>query len=153
MRLNTHGFLSPEKRLINCFHAAMFRVVSNYVQDSLCYVPVQDVVKAFKKDFNMDITYKECHQLVLSAYASPRNRLIPKKSVRVSSVGQQYVYRGISPINKDSGSSSKPQVTSMCRKWLSRALSKLVPRFISVSHSRKDPGCGWSRAYADQRMP
>lgn len=84
-------------------------VVANYLQDSSCYVPVQDVVKAFKKDFNMDITYKECHQLVLSAYASPRNRLIPKKSVRVSSVGQQYVYRGISPINKDSGSSSKPQ--------------------------------------------
>lgn len=84
-------------------------VVSSYVQDSSWYVPVQDVVKAFKKDFNVDITYKECHQLVLSAYASPRNRLIPKKNVRVSSIGQQYVYRGIRPINKGSGSSEKSQ--------------------------------------------
>lgn len=120
----------------------MFRVVSSYVQDSSWYVPVQDVVKAFKKDFNVDITYKECHQLVLSAYASPRNRLIPKKNVRVSSIGQQYVYRGIRPINKGSGSSEKSQVTSMCLKWLSRVFFKLVLRVLPLSPSRRDPGCG-----------
>ena len=75
-------------------------MISNYIQDNLAYVPVQDVVKAFKRDFGVDITYKECHQMILSAFTSPRNRLIPKKNVRVSSVGQQYVYRGIAVINK-----------------------------------------------------
>lgn len=70
------------------------------MQDDLSYVPVQDVVKAFKKDYNVDISYKECHQMILSAFTSPRNRLIPRKTVRVSSVGQQYVYRGIAALNK-----------------------------------------------------
>ena len=118
----------------------MFRVVSSYVQDSSWYVPVQDVVKAFKKDFNVDITYKECHQLVLSAYASPRNRLIPKKNVRVSSIGQQYVYRGIRPINKGSGSSEKSQVTSFSGSSL------FLPREGTLAAAQ-------SRAYADQRIP
>lgn len=66
----------------------------------MSYVPVQDVVKAFKRDFGVDISYKECHQMILSAYTSPKNRLIPKKNVRVSSIGQQYVYRGIAATDK-----------------------------------------------------
>ena len=38
--------------------------------------------------------------MILSAFTTPRNRLIAKKTVRVSTFGQQYVYRGIAPINK-----------------------------------------------------
>ena len=95
-------------KILHLFHP--FRVISNYVQDNMSYVPVQDVVKAFKSDFGVDITYKECHQMILSAFTSPRNRLIPKKNVRVSSVGQQYVYRGIAPINKAACTSEESQV-------------------------------------------
>lgn len=76
------------------------RVVSHYVQDDTSFVPVQDVVKAFKEEYNVDLSYKECHQMILSAFTTPRNRLIAKKTVRVSTFGQQYVYRGIAPINK-----------------------------------------------------
>ena len=86
------------------------RVVSHYASDNLSYVPVQDVVREFKKDFNVDISYKECHQMILSAFTSPGNRLIPRKTVRVSSVGQQYVYRGISLLNKAISSSEETQV-------------------------------------------
>ena len=87
-----------------------FRVISNYVQDNVSYVPVQDVVKTFKRDFGVDISYKECHQMILSAYTSPKNRLIPKKNVRVSSIGQQYVYRGIAAIDKATCTSVESQV-------------------------------------------
>ena len=38
--------------------------------------------------------------MILSAFTTPRNRLIAKKTVRVSTFGQQYVYRGIAPVNK-----------------------------------------------------
>ena len=38
--------------------------------------------------------------MILSAFTTPKNRLIAKKTVRVSSLGQQYVYRGIAPVNK-----------------------------------------------------
>jgi len=86
------------------------RVVTNYVQDNVSYVPVQDVVKAFKRDFGVDISYKECHQMILSAYTTPKNRLIPKKNVRVSSIGQQYVYRGIAAIDKPACTSVEAQV-------------------------------------------
>jgi len=86
------------------------RVASNYIQDNVSYVPVQDVVKAFKRDFGQDISYKECHQMILSAYTSPKNRLIPKKNVRVSSIGQQYVYRGIAAIDKPACTSVESQV-------------------------------------------
>lgn len=71
---------------------------SNYVEDNTSYVPVQDVVKAFKNSFGIDITYKECHQMIYSAFTSPRQRTCPLKTVRVSSMGAQYVYRGIAPI-------------------------------------------------------
>ena len=91
------------------------RVVSHYAADNLSYVPVQDVVRAFKKDFNVDISYKECHQMILSAFTSPRNRLIPRKTVRVSSIGQQYVYRGIAPLNKASSSSEEAQVLCIAK--------------------------------------
>jgi len=84
-------------------------VVTNYVQDNVSYVPVQDVVKAFKRDFGVDISYKECHQMILSAYTTPKNRLIPKKNVRVSSIGQQYVYRGIAAIDKPACTSVEAQ--------------------------------------------
>lgn len=84
-------------------------VLSNYVQDNIAYVPVQDVVKAFKRDFGVDISYKECHQMILSAYTSPKNRLIPKKNVRVSSIGQQYVYRGIAAVDKPACTSVESQ--------------------------------------------
>lgn len=82
-------------------------VVSHYMHDDASYVPVQDVVKAFRKDFNVDISYKECHQMIFSAFTSPRNRLIPRKTVRVTSIGQQYVYRGIAPLNKAACSSKE----------------------------------------------
>ena len=65
------------------------------MEDHTSYVPVQDVVKAFKNDFNYDISYKECHQMIYSAFTNPRQRSSPLKTVRVSSIGQQYVYRGI----------------------------------------------------------
>ena len=77
------------------------------MHDDASYVPVQDVVKAFRKDFNVDISYKECHQMIFSAFTSPRNRLIPRKTVRVTSIGQQYVYRGIAPLNKAACSSKE----------------------------------------------
>ena len=80
------------------------------MQDNVSYVPVQDVVKAFKKDYNVDISYKVCHQMIFSAFTSPRNRLIPRKTVRVSSIGQQYVYRGIAPLNKAMCTSEETQV-------------------------------------------
>ncbi|KAK3741184.1 hypothetical protein QZH41_012618, partial [Actinostola sp. cb2023] len=73
----------------------------NYVEDSTSYVPVQDVVKAFKTSYGIDITYKECHQMIYSAFTSPRQRTCPLKTVRVSSMGAQYVYRGIAPIRAD----------------------------------------------------
>ena len=87
---------------ITCTHYFLIcrRVVSHYVQDDTSFVPVQDVVKAFKEEYNVDLSYKECHQMILSAFTTPRNRLIAKKTVRVSTFGQQYVYRGIAPINK-----------------------------------------------------
>lgn len=96
-------------------HLCLCRVVSHYAADSLSYVPVQDVVRAFKKDFNVDISYKECHQMILSAFTSPRNRLIPRKTVRVSSIGQQYVYRGIAPLNKATSSSEEAQVLCIAK--------------------------------------
>ena len=91
---------------LNCFCCSS-RVVSHYMHDDASYVPVQDVVKAFRKDFNVDISYKECHQMIFSAFTSPRNRLIPRKTVRVTSIGQQYVYRGIAPLNKAACSSKE----------------------------------------------
>ena len=49
--------------------------------------------------------------MILSAYTSPKNRLIPKKNVRVSSIGQQYVYRGIAAVDKPACTSVESQVT------------------------------------------
>lgn len=50
--------------------------------------------------------------MILSAFTTPRNRLIAKKTVRVSTFGQQYVYRGIAPINKAICSSDETKVWS-----------------------------------------
>ncbi|XP_032229279.2 uncharacterized protein LOC5505011 isoform X1 [Nematostella vectensis] len=81
-------------------------VKSHYVEDSSSYVPVQDVVKTFKQSFGLEITYKECHQMIYSAFTSPRQRTCPLKTVRVSSMGAQYVYRGIAPAKNDGSTES-----------------------------------------------
>ncbi|XP_068737818.1 uncharacterized protein [Montipora capricornis] len=75
-------------------------ILAHYKQDSMSYVPVQDVIDALKKNFNANFSYKQCHEMILSALASPKNPLIPRKPVRVGCVGNQYVYRGIAPLNK-----------------------------------------------------
>ena len=74
--------------------------MSNYTEDASSFVPVQDVVKAFKQEYHYDISYKDCHQMIYSAFTSPRSRSSPLKTVRVTSLGQQYVYRGIAPRKK-----------------------------------------------------
>ena len=58
--------------------------------------------------------------MILAAFTSPRNRLIPRKTVRVSSLGQQYVYRGIAPITKAEGASTETQVKCLQKKQFVR---------------------------------